>query len=116
MFSAVPKFLRDAKISAALIGLLVAIPTTPLFSRLKDAGRLNDDADTEAYGTNVVPLKMGRAELRDGFIDVMLEVYSADAYFERVDALFIDNKEVRTGPPPSYERIHKLISKRLRKL
>ena len=32
------------------------------------------------------------------------------------DALFIDNKEVATGPPPSYDRIHKLIAKRLRKL
>ena len=32
------------------------------------------------------------------------------------DALFIDDKEVSTGPPPSYDHIHKLIAKRLRKL
>lgn len=32
------------------------------------------------------------------------------------DALFIDGKEVRTGPPPSYEKIQMLIEKRLRKL
>ena len=32
------------------------------------------------------------------------------------DALFIDGKEVSTGPPPSYEKIHKLIAKRVRKL
>jgi len=32
------------------------------------------------------------------------------------DALFVDNKEVPTGPPPSYDRIQKLIAKRLRKL
>ena len=32
------------------------------------------------------------------------------------DALFIDSKEVATGPPPTYDRIHKLIAKRLRKL
>ena len=32
------------------------------------------------------------------------------------DALFIDGKEVSTGPPPSYESIYKLIAKRLRKL
>ncbi len=32
------------------------------------------------------------------------------------DALFIDGKEVRTGPPPSYEKIRKLISKRVKKL
>lgn len=32
------------------------------------------------------------------------------------DGLFIDNKEVRTGPPPSYEKIKKLIAKRVQKL
>jgi len=32
------------------------------------------------------------------------------------DALFIDDKQVRTGPPPSYEKIKKLIAKRAKKL
>jgi len=32
------------------------------------------------------------------------------------DALFIDGKSVRTGPPPSYEKIKKLIAKRVKKL
>jgi len=32
------------------------------------------------------------------------------------DALYIDDKQVRTGPPPSYEKIYKLISKKVRKL
>jgi len=32
------------------------------------------------------------------------------------DALFIDNKQVRTGPPPSYEKIKKMIAERVRKL
>ena len=32
------------------------------------------------------------------------------------DALFIDDKQVRTGPPPSYEKIRKLIAKRVEKL
>ena len=32
------------------------------------------------------------------------------------DALFIDGKEVRTGPPPSYEKLKGLIEKRVRKL
>ncbi|UCD83285.1 MAG: GNAT family N-acetyltransferase [Deltaproteobacteria bacterium] len=33
-----------------------------------------------------------------------------------VDALYIDGKEVRTGPPPSYDKIRKMIAKRVRKL
>lgn len=32
------------------------------------------------------------------------------------DALFIDGEEIRTGPPPSYEKIKKLIAKRVKKL
>ena len=32
------------------------------------------------------------------------------------DALFIDGKQVRTGPPPSYQKIKKLITKRVKKL
>jgi len=32
------------------------------------------------------------------------------------DALFIDDKEIRTGPPPSYEKIKKHIAKRVKRL
>jgi GNAT superfamily N-acetyltransferase len=32
------------------------------------------------------------------------------------DALFVDGKQVRTGPPPSYEKVRKLISRRARRL
>jgi N-acetylglutamate synthase-like GNAT family acetyltransferase len=32
------------------------------------------------------------------------------------DALFIDDKQVRTGPPPAYEKIKKMIEKRVKKL
>ncbi|MFX0070993.1 MAG: GNAT family N-acetyltransferase [Candidatus Hermodarchaeota archaeon] len=32
------------------------------------------------------------------------------------DAIFIDGKEIRTGPPPSYEKIKNLIAKQVKKL
>jgi len=32
------------------------------------------------------------------------------------DALFIDGKEMRNGPPPNYEKIKKKIAKKLKKL
>lgn len=32
------------------------------------------------------------------------------------DAVYVNNKSVRTGPPPSYEKIHKIIAKEARKL
>jgi len=90
IFEVMPKFLAEARISAALIGMLYAIQTTPLYDRLRAAGRLNDDEAREKYGTNVIPLGMSREELRDGFIRVMQACYSADDYFQRLDAQFID--------------------------
>ena len=32
------------------------------------------------------------------------------------DALFVDGKQVRTGPPPSYEKIRKTIERKVRRL
>ena len=90
IFGRVPPFLAHARIGNALVGLLHAIPTTPLYDRLKTAQRLNSSDDSDKYGTNVVPLGMSRDELRSGFNRVTREVYSADAYFERIDALFLD--------------------------
>jgi radical SAM superfamily enzyme YgiQ (UPF0313 family) len=89
IFDAIPKFIDDARIGNALIGLLHAIPTTPLHVRLKESGRLNDEEASNRYGTNVVPLLMSREELRDGFVDAMRKAYTLDAYFGRTDALFI---------------------------
>jgi uncharacterized protein DUF4070 len=90
IFEVMPKFLAEARISSALIGMLYAIQTTPLYDRLHAAGRLNDDEAREKYGTNVIPLGMSREQLRDGFIRVMQASYSADHYFKCLDTQFID--------------------------
>jgi radical SAM superfamily enzyme YgiQ (UPF0313 family) len=92
IFQVMPEFLKDARIANALVGMLYAIPTTPLYDRLEKAGRLNSRSESALLGTNVIPLGMGREELRDGFAGVMREICEADAYFQRVDALFIDEK------------------------
>ena len=107
VFDAMPQFLKDARIGNALIGLLFAIPTTPLYDRIKKEGRLNNEADTQTYGTNIVPLSMGREELQEGFIKVMAEVYHVDAYFERVDSLFIRDRFKFTGHELPYWRKHR---------
>ena len=90
IFDVMPKFLAEARISAALIGMLHAIPTTPLYDRLKAEGRLSDDDASDRYGTNVIPRGMSRRALADGFVRVMQESYTPEAYFGRVDAQFLD--------------------------
>ncbi len=32
------------------------------------------------------------------------------------DAIYIDGKEVPTGPPPTYEKIRKMLERRVKKL
>ncbi|MCC0059658.1 MAG: B12-binding domain-containing radical SAM protein [Hyphomicrobiaceae bacterium] len=90
IFKTVPAFLSRARISTALVGLLHAIPTTPLYKRLKGEDRLNDEKNADRYGTNVIPLGMSSAELRDGFIQTMKDCYTVDAYFDRLDSQFIE--------------------------
>ena len=90
IFEVMPNFLAETRISAAIISMLHAIPTTPLYDRLKVEDRLNDEDASDRYGTNVIPLGMSREELRDGFVQVMQTCYSVDAYFQRLDAQFFD--------------------------
>jgi radical SAM superfamily enzyme YgiQ (UPF0313 family) len=88
IFDLMPKFLAEARIAAALISMLHAIPTTPLYDRLKQEGRLHDDDASDKYGTNVIPVGMSPKQLREGFVRVTQECYTADAYFRRLDAQF----------------------------
>jgi radical SAM superfamily enzyme YgiQ (UPF0313 family) len=87
IFAAQARFLSEARISTAMIGMLSAIPRTPLFDRLAKAGRL-DLTDEPEFGTNVLPVKMSREALSRGFIDLMAELYESEAYFDRVDDLY----------------------------
>jgi N-acetylglutamate synthase-like GNAT family acetyltransferase len=37
-------------------------------------------------------------------------------YWGLSDAFFVDGREIWTGPPPSYEKLHRIIEKRIKKL
>src|SRR5262249_37727635 len=72
----------------AMIGMLTAIPKTPLYDRLQAEGRLDLDDESD-FGTNVVPMNMTREELREGYLQLMRDVYDPDAYFERLEELYL---------------------------
>jgi radical SAM superfamily enzyme YgiQ (UPF0313 family) len=88
-FEAQKRFLQSARINTAMIGMLAALPKTPLHARLAAAGRL-DSADTPAHGTNVIPLRMSRNELNEGYVRLMVAVYDWRTYFARLDDLYVD--------------------------
>jgi hypothetical protein len=66
------RFITDAGIQSAMIGLLTALPRTPLYARLQREGRLQTGAaasDNTQARTNIVPKQMAA--------DAMAEAYQA---------------------------------------
>ena len=62
--------------------------------------------------------KRAALEFGDNVVFRGIDTFDREVFLEWgiADALFIDDKQVRTGPPPSYKKIKKLISKRVKKL
>ena len=55
------RFIIDSGIQAAMVGLLTALPRTPLYERLEKEGRLTAQADSmnnTRLGTNILPKRM----------------------------------------------------------
>jgi radical SAM superfamily enzyme YgiQ (UPF0313 family) len=107
IFDAQIEFVRKARIVHSMSGMLHAIAKTPLHARLAEEGRL-DPSDQPEFGTNVIPLKLTREGLRDGYVKVMNELYEPDAYFSRLEELWIDNKFYIGAGRARYWRKHPL--------
>ncbi len=62
--------------------------------------------------------KRAAAELGDKVVFQPIDTFNRNIFLEWgiTDALFIEGKQVRTGPPPSYEKVKKMIARRVRKL
>jgi len=62
--------------------------------------------------------KRAASEFGDKVVFREVDTFAGEVFLEWgiADALFIDAKSVRTGPPPSYEKVKKLIAKRVKKL
>jgi radical SAM superfamily enzyme YgiQ (UPF0313 family) len=89
------RFTEDARIVQAMINTLVAIPRTPLYDRLQREGRLDSSGEMGDWGTistNVVPRRIDRNALCDGYLELMRELYAPEAYFDRMDALYLDDR------------------------
>ncbi|MCC6869985.1 MAG: B12-binding domain-containing radical SAM protein, partial [Burkholderiales bacterium] len=64
------RFIVDSGIQAAMVGLLTALPKTPLHARLESEGRLREarqHSDNTKLSTNVVPKRMSYDEMIEGY-------------------------------------------------
>jgi radical SAM superfamily enzyme YgiQ (UPF0313 family) len=89
IFDAQVKFTSEARVINVMLGMLSAIPKTPLYDRMVKEGRL-DTAAEPAFGTNIIPLRLGRERLRDGFVYVLSALHDTAAYFDRLESLYLD--------------------------
>ena len=88
VFESQRRFIAGSRISLVMVGMLSAIPRTPLHARLAREGRL-DTSDSPDHGTNVLPLQMNREALSRGYVRLMTDLYDPTAFFDRVDELWI---------------------------
>ena len=73
------RFIQDNGILLAMVGMLSAVPKTPLYERLEKDGRLRlDDPNC-----NIVPKQMTPAELQQGYWQLLKRLYDPQAFFDR---------------------------------
>lgn len=101
IFEAQIKFIQEAGVVIAMVGLLTALPKTQLWQRLKAEGRLISDATGDTDGTiNFMP-KMEKKTLIDGYKRIISTIYSPKLYYQRI------NTFIRKYKPTVKSRISK---------
>ncbi|MEO8717195.1 MAG: radical SAM protein, partial [Burkholderiales bacterium] len=96
------RFILDSGIMVAMVGLLTALPKTPLYERLKREGRLDESAangDNTRARTNIVPKSMRLDELTSGYQRLYAELLTDGGIAER-----IRNKLAHFGTPAQLVR------------
>ena len=80
-------FIQNSGIQAAMIGLLTAVPKTPLYERLEKDGRLIKDAsgtDNTKLGTNLIPKQMTYEEMVDGYRELYFRLLDDRTIADRI--------------------------------
>jgi radical SAM superfamily enzyme YgiQ (UPF0313 family) len=93
------RFIQDAAIPTAMVGLLTALPRTQLYRRLQEEGRLTEVSagnNTHDLRLNFVP-RMELGKLIEGYKRVLREIYKPDRYFERCLALLKNMRKHETS-------------------
>ena len=103
------EFLQAAQIPIVMLSVLLAIPGTPLYDRLKNEGRLLDlnpsARDRSRYvgtanGTNFYPRHMTREQLQEGQEKLYQRLYSPEAFGARLLGNLSRFRDVRFRPEP----------------
>jgi radical SAM superfamily enzyme YgiQ (UPF0313 family) len=92
------KFIQEAHIPISMTGMLNAVPKTPLYERLKRAGRLvKDFVGDQFIFTNIVPQGMSSLQLYEGYKRLLRRLYSYRNYYRRVRQLILSRGAATDG-------------------
>jgi len=79
------EFIRESGIQVAMIGLLTALPRTPLYARLAAEGRLRGEtSDNTRLATNVVPKSMTPQQMTSGYQQLYRRLLSDRGIADRI--------------------------------
>lgn len=85
------RFIQEARIPVSMTGMLNAMPRTPLYQRLKDAGRLLAESVGDQFVfTNIIPQGMSRLQLYEGYKQLLQRLYSYRNYRRRTMQLILN--------------------------
>lgn len=85
IFDSQINFIKKSSIPLAMVGLMLALPNTQLYRRLKKENRLikaSDGNNTHDLNLNFIP-KIPQEKLIAGYKNILENIYSAKSYFDR---------------------------------
>ncbi len=83
VFDRMIRFVQRAAIPYAMVGILAALPNTPLYRRLEREGRLRASLCGDPFGLTNVVTKIPAGELIAGYRRVLDTLYHPEVYFQR---------------------------------
>lgn len=98
-------FIQKSGIVTAMVGMLQAPAGTKLYERLKKEGRLLGAISGNNNGTtNIVP-KMDLAILREGYRDILRNIYSPKNYYRRIKIFLREYNAPKVEVALDFQRI-----------
>jgi radical SAM superfamily enzyme YgiQ (UPF0313 family) len=76
-------FVQEAAIPYAMVGMLSALPNTPLYQRLEKENRLRPELPGDQFGLTNVVTKLPLAQMLTGYRRVLETLYHPEVYFQR---------------------------------
>lgn len=102
-------FINSTHVPIVMVGLLQALHKTKLWDRMKQEGRLIDQATANnSDGTmNFIPYNLSEKEAEENYLKILDGIYGEEAFFTRVKKMLkLINPELQDSLVSNYEKIY----------